>query len=174
MTKRLSAVLVVLCLVAVLPAPAQATTLKRATLQDLISSANHIFVGQVVATESRWVGKKILTSNAVAVSQVIKGAPGQSFTLTTLGGRVGAIAQTVPSSPRLQAGQEVLVFAGRAGDHNLIVYMNQGLFDVITEGGERYVRTNAGALGLPSGSDDGRITLDSFVAEIAKGLEVLP
>ncbi|HEY9422216.1 MAG TPA: hypothetical protein VIW92_12435 [Thermoanaerobaculia bacterium] len=169
MTKRVSVVLV-LCVAAMLLGSAHATTLKRATLQDLISSANHIFVGQVAATESRWVGKKILTSNSIAVSQVIKGAPGQSFTLTTLGGRVGAIAQTVPSSPRLQAGQEVLVFAGRAGGHNLVVYMNQGLFDVVAEGGKKYVLTNAQALGLPGGGNDGRIALDNFVNEIAKGL----
>lgn len=168
MTRRIS-VAFALCLAALLAVPAQATTLKRATLQDLISSADHIFVGRVVAAESRWVGKKILTSSSIAVSQVLKGAPGQSFTLTTLGGRVGAIAQTVPSSPQLLAGQEVLIFAGRAGGHNLIVYMNQGLFDVVTEGGQRYVRTNAEALGLPGGHD-GRISLDSFVAEIVKGL----
>jgi hypothetical protein len=172
MRKRISAVFL-LGLTAVLVVPAQATTLKRATLQALISSASHIFVGQVVATESRWVDKKILTSSSIAVSQVIKGAPGQSFTLTTQGGRVGAIAQTVPSSPRLQAGQEVLVFAGRAGGHNVIVYMHQGLFDVVTEGGRKYVRTNAQALGLPGGKD-GRIALDSFVTEIAKAGEVLP
>jgi hypothetical protein len=168
MTKRVSALLV-LCLTVLLLPAAQATTLRRATLQDLISSAQHIFVGRVVATEGRWIGKKILTSSSIAVSQVIKGAPGQSFTLTTLGGRVGAIAQTVPSSPRLQAGQEVLVFAGRAGGHNLIVYMHQGLFDVVTEGGRKYVHTNARALGLPGGSD-GRIALDTFISEIVKGL----
>lgn len=173
MTKRVSAVLV-LCLTALLVAGvAQATTLRRATLQNLISSAHHIFVGQVVSTESRWVDKKILTSSSIAVSQVIKGAPGESFTLTTLGGRVGAIAQTVPSSPQLQAGQEVLVFAGRAGGYNLVVYMDQGLFNVVTEGGEKFVQTNAQALGLP-GSEGGRIALDSFVAAIAAGLEVLP
>ncbi len=169
MTKRLSALLV-LCLAAALLAPAQATTLRRATLQDLISSASHIFVGQVVAAESRWVGKKILTSNSIAVSQVIKGAPGQSFTLITQGGRVGAIAQTVPSSPRLAAGQEILIFAGHAGSHNLIVYMNQGLFDVVTENGRKYVLANAQALGLPGAGEDGRIELDSFVAEIVKVL----
>lgn len=167
MLKKISAAFV-LCLIAVLLVSAQATTLKRATLQDLISSATHIFVGQVVATESRWVDKKILTSNSIAVSQVIKGTPGEAFTLTTLGGRVGAIAQTVPSSPRLQAGQEVLVFAGRAGGHNVIVYMHQGLFDVVTENGIKYVQAHAEALGLPS--DDGRIALDSFVNEIVNGL----
>ena len=172
MTKRIST-LFVLCWAALL-VPVEATTLRRATLQDLISSASHIFVGQVVSTESRWVGKKILTSNSIAVSRVVKGAPGQSFTLTTLGGRVGAIAQTVPSSPRLQAGQEVLVFAGRAGGHNLIVYMHQGLFDVVTEGGRKYVQTHAEALGLPSDSPDGRISLDSFITELAKDLEVIP
>jgi hypothetical protein len=170
---RAYAVLVLCCLTGTLLCPVQATTLRRATLQDLISSAEHIFVGQVVATESHWVGKKILTSNAIAVSQVIKGVPGQSFTLTTQGGRVGAIAQTVPSAPRLHTGQEVLVFAGRAGGHNVIVYMHQGLFDVITEGGQKYVQANAEALGLP-GDGDGRIALASFVAEIASDLEVLP
>lgn len=168
MTKSIIALLV-LCLTAALLPPVQATTLRPATLQDLISSADHIFVGQVVAMESRWVGKKILTSNTIAVSQVVKGAPGQSFTLTTLGGRVGAIAQTVPSSPRLQAGQEVLIFAGRAGGHNLIVYMHQGLFDVVTEGGRKYVLANAQTFGLPA-SEDGRVELDSFVAEIVKVL----
>lgn len=172
MTKKISSLLV-LCLISLLAVPVQATTMKRATLQNLISSANHIFVGQVVSTESRWAGKKILTSSSIAVSQVIKGTPGESFTLTTLGGRVGAIAQTVPSSPRLQAGQEVLVFAGRAGGYNMVVYMDQGLFNVVTEAGEKFVQTNAQALGLPGG-EDGRIALDSFVAAIATGLEVLP
>lgn len=168
MIKKITSVLT-LCLIGLL-VPAQATTLRRATLQDLISSAHHIFVGQVVATESRWVDKKILTANSIAVSQVLKGAPGESFTLTTLGGQVGAIAQTVPSSPRLQAGQEVLIFAGRAGGHNLVVYMNQGLFDVVTEGGVKYVRANAGALGLPGIGEDGLLPLDSFVTAIVSGL----
>jgi hypothetical protein len=168
MVKKISLVLT-LCLIGLL-VPAQATTLRRATLQDLISSAQHIFVGQVVATDSRWADKKILTANTIAVSQVLKGAPGESFTLTTLGGRVGAIAQTVPSSPRLQAGQEVLIFAGRAGGHNLIVYMHQGLFDVVTEGGVKYVQANAGALGLPAAGEDGLVPLDSFINAIVNGL----
>ena len=172
MTKKIS-VLLVLCLTTLLAVPAQATTLKRATLQNLISSASHIFVGQVVSTESRWVDKKILTASSIAVSQVIKGTPGESFTLTTLGGRVGAIAQTVPSSPQLRTGQEVLVFAGRAGAYNMVVYMDQGLFNVVTENGEKLVQTNAQALGLPA-STDGLIALDSFVTAIAEGLEVLP
>jgi hypothetical protein len=168
MLKSTTAVLVLGLTVALL-APVQATTLRPATLQDLISSADHIFIGQVVATESRWAGKKILTSNTIAVSRIVKGAPGQSFTLTTLGGRVGAIAQTVPSSPRLQEGQEVLIFAGRAGGHNLVVYMNQGLFDVVTEDGRKYVLAGARAPGLPA-NEDGRVELDSFVAEIVKVL----
>jgi hypothetical protein len=170
MSRRISAALMLYLAATLLVIAAQATTLRRATLHDLISSANHIFVGQVVATESRWVDKKILTSSSIAVSQVIKGAPGQSFTLTTLGGRVGAIAQTVPSSPELEAGQEVLIFAGRASGHNVIVYMHQGLFDVVTEDGIKYVQANAQALGLPGGSEDGHIALDSFIASIAEGL----
>jgi hypothetical protein len=63
----------------------------------------------------------------------------------------------------------VLVFAGRAGGYNVIVYMDQGLFHVVAEGGEKFVQTNAQALGLPS-SSDGRIALDSFVTAIAEGL----
>jgi len=146
------------------------TTMKRASMRDLSAASNTILVGKVTAVESRWVGKKILTYNTVAVSQVVKGAPGTTFTLTTLGGRVGAISQTVPSSPRLRVGQEVLLFAGTAKGHNVVVFMDQGLFPVVTENGKKFVTANPQALGLALSTENGRVPLDSFVGEIARGL----
>ena len=157
-------------LVLALSPVSQTTTMKRATMRDLSVASSTILVGKVTAVESRWVGKKILTYNTVSVSQALKGVPGASFTLTTLGGRVGAISQTVPSSPRLRVGQEILLFSGAVKGHNLVVFMDQGLFPVITENGKKFVMANPQALGMALGTDNGRVPLDSFVGEIARGL----
>lgn len=146
------------------------TTMKRASMRDLTVASNTILVGKVTAVESRWVGKKILTYNTISVSQSLKGTPGATFTLTTLGGRVGAISQTVPSSPRLRVGQEVLLFTGSVKEHNVVVFMDQGIFAVVTEAGKKYVLANPQALGMALGTDNGRVPLDSFVGEIARGL----
>ena len=146
------------------------STMKRASMRDLTVASNTIVVGKVSAVESRWVGKKILTYNTISVSQVLKGAPSATFAVTTLGGRVGAISQTVPSSPRLRVGQEVLLFTGTAQGHNVVVFMDQGLFAVVTDSGKKYVLANPQALGLALSTETGRVPLDSFVGEIARGL----
>src|SRR5262245_48513498 len=89
-------------------APAGATTLIRASLDDLVATNSTIVVGEVLDTRSYWnaEGTFILTDARVAVRMALKGATNdEELTVTLLGGQVDDLAAVVVGGARLEAGK---------------------------------------------------------------------
>jgi hypothetical protein len=64
-------------------------------------------VGTVVSRESAWQGGRIVTRARVRVERVMRGQAPAMVEVTTLGGRVGDIAQIASRTPRIPAGPRV-------------------------------------------------------------------
>ena len=116
------------------PSAIQATTVEAVTFEQLVKSADRIFVGEVVAIESFRAdlrhGPRIRTRVTFSVSQTIRGR-GVLAVLEFLGGTVGGLTLEVAGSPTFVAGEHYVVFA-RDGDRwvNPVVGFTQGLLRV--------------------------------------------
>lgn len=89
--------------------PAAATTVPPMTPAQLRAAADVVVEGVVVASETRWVGQRILT-----FVTVVSGA-GSSLQATLVaipGGVVDGIAQVVPGAPHLAVGGRYRLFLG--------------------------------------------------------------
>jgi hypothetical protein len=93
--------------------PASATTLIRASLEEIVSSNAIIIVGRVVDTRSRWndQGTFILTDVTIAPTEVLKGTSRSGpLTVTILGGSVGNLTTLIIGGPTLLPGNSYLLF----------------------------------------------------------------
>jgi hypothetical protein len=116
------------------PSAIHATTVEAVTFEQLITSADRIFVGEVVAIESFRAdlrhGPRIRTRVTFSVSQTLRGR-GVLAVLEFLGGTAGDLTQEVGGMPRFVVGEPYVVFA-RDGDRwvNPVVGFTQGLLRV--------------------------------------------
>lgn len=128
-----------LAIAASVAAPASATTLVRASLDDLVAANGAVVLGEVVDVESYWnaEGNFILTDVRFAVSDVLKGnaSRGSELTVTLMGGRVGDITTLIIGGPQLIPGKSYMVFLNEEslpGVQALTVRdLVQGTFDVV-------------------------------------------
>jgi hypothetical protein len=117
-----------------IPSFAPATTVEAVTFEELVKSAQRIFVGDVVAVESFRAdlrsGLRIRTRVTFSVDETLRG-PGVLVVLEFLGGTVGDLTQEIVGMPRFIVGEHYVVFA-REGDRwvNPVVGFTQGLFRV--------------------------------------------
>jgi hypothetical protein len=90
---------------------AHASRLILRTMAEVAGGAEVIFVGRCEEVTSHWNDDRslILTANRFRVHRVIKGKAGSSFTVTELGGTVGAKSLMVSGVPRYAVGEEVLI-----------------------------------------------------------------
>lgn len=116
------------------PSIASATTVEAVTFEELVKSAQRIFVGEVVAVESfradLRTGLRIRTRVTFTVDETLRG-PGLVVVLEFLGGTVGDLTLDVAGTPHFMVGDRYVVFA-RDGDRwvNPVVGFTQGLFRV--------------------------------------------
>ena len=136
-------------------APASATTLKRASLDELVAGNRSVVVGEVIDSRSYWNADHsfILTDVELAVSDVAKGARRDNLTVTIMGGRVGDITTLIIAGPELIPGKSYVLFLNEEelpGGRALTVRdLVQGTFEVKLDkqGGLRAVsQANAHAL----------------------------
>lgn len=127
-----------LAIAASVAAPASATTLMRASLDELVAGNGAVVVGEVVDVESYWNadGNFILTDVRFAVSEVLKGNRGAGeLTITLMGGRVGDTTTLIIGGPELIPGKSYVVFLNEEslpGVQALTVRdLVQGTFDVV-------------------------------------------
>lgn len=162
-------------LAAVLAAPADATTLVRMGLEDLVKEHSKIVVGEVVDVRSYWNhdGTFILTDVRFAAQQVVKGRLQENteITITLLGGEVGDLATVIVAGAELVPGHSYVLFLNEEnlpGVENVLTVREhvQGAFDVVlakdglravsqavrhplVPDGQKQVQPPGGAEGLP-------------------------
>jgi len=159
--KRKWAGVVTAALVAVLAAPASATTLIRASLDHLTDGNGTVVVGEVVDAYSYWNedGTFILTDVRVAVNERLKGKLDDGeLTVTIMGGTVGDLTTLIVGGAELIPEHSYVLFLdeedlpGARGVRTVRDHC-QGVFEVeIAEDGLRAVSQANGHPLLPDAS----------------------
>lgn len=118
-------------------ASADATTMVRASLEDLTAAHETVVVGEVMGARSYWNAARslIFTDVRVAPTEVLKGSAGAEITVTLLGGTVGDRTAMIVAGASLQTGRSYVLFLGRgtlpgAADALTPSYLSQGVFDL--------------------------------------------
>lgn len=124
-------------------APLGATSLIRASLDDLAARNERVVLGEVVDAVSYWNGDKtfILTDVRIAPAQTIKGQPAGELTVTLLGGTVGDLTTLIVGGAELIPGRSYVLFLNPAklpGAGQVLTVRDhcQGAFEVTSKGGE--------------------------------------
>lgn len=139
---------VALAIAVAVAAPAQATTLVRADLEDLVAQNARVVVAEVVDVNSRWndEGTFIFTDVRIKPVSVLKGlAPRGEMTVTLMGGTVGDLTTLIIGGAELVPGRSYVLFLNDEQlpgiDKALTVRDHcQGAFDlVMTKSGLRAV-----------------------------------
>ena len=98
-------------------------------VEQLVQRAGLIVHGSVVSKEPRWIGRVIYTHYELLVQQTLKGPVRGSVIAAVVGGALGNVQLTVPGSPDLSIGDQ-LVFFGQPLDAGG-VFTPVGTFDGI-------------------------------------------
>jgi hypothetical protein len=116
MQKRLYPFVAALALL-LIALPSRATTVIQPTFSEMVDSADYIVRVEVTSVTSSWrdhpthPGERYIGSQiAVNVREIIKGTPPQPLVLDVVGGRVGEDQLVIDGAPRLQAGDECILF----------------------------------------------------------------
>ena len=145
---------------ALFAAPAGATTLMRAGLDELVRGNETIVQGKVVEIHSYWNADHsfILTDVRVRPSAYFKGIgrPAEDVTFTLPGGTVGETSVVLIGMPELVPGSEYLLFLNREelpgmASRLTVRDLVQGAFDVATVRGQKRVFSQA--IGTPLVAD---------------------
>ena len=114
MLRRLS-LLTAMCLLAA-AGVARSTTVIPPSFDALVSSANTIFVGEVMNVRAEWEatpsGRAIITLVTFRVEDVWKGNLGAVTQLEFLGGEIGEMGMKVEGIPVFRLGQRDVLFVG--------------------------------------------------------------
>jgi hypothetical protein len=137
-------------------AAANATTLVRASVEDLAAGNETIVVGEVLGASSywNWEGTFVLTDVRVAPTEVLKGrVEGRELTVTVLGGSVDGHTLVVVGGPDLVPGRSYVLFLGPeelpgVQTVETVRYLSQGAFD-LQEGEDGVVNAVSQAKDLP-------------------------
>jgi hypothetical protein len=128
-----------------------ATTVIPPTFDELVGQAETIFEGTVTDVQSQWAGeggqRHIVTFVTFKVNDVIKGEPGQSYTLRMLGGTIGDTTMEVTDTPKFKQGDRDIVFVENNGRQFVpLVGIMHGRFRVQKDeqSGADRVATNSG------------------------------
>ena len=77
---------------------------------QITQRANLIVRGFVASKEARWIGRVIYTHYDVVVQETLKGEPRTSVLVAVAGGAMGNVALSVPGSPDLAIGEQLVFF----------------------------------------------------------------
>ena len=115
--------------------PVEASLFIAITAGELIEQSDAVVQGRVIHQESRWdeQGQLIVTDTTVRISEIIVGQAPTLVTVRTPGGTVGSFRVDAPGFPRLNGGEEVILFL--KDDEEIqasrIVGHQQGHFEVV-------------------------------------------
>jgi hypothetical protein len=119
--------------VAVLAAPAFATTVAKLNLEQLVQRADLIVQGEVQSIYTQWDDERhlVFTYISIRVDEPLKGERRQWVLIRQVGGIVGTIQMSVAGVPQFKSGETAIVFLKRQDDSTFqVVGMNQGLYEV--------------------------------------------
>jgi hypothetical protein len=117
------------------------TTLALAlSLEDMVNQSDVIAIGKALDTKSVWVDRSLVTLVTVAVSESLKGTPGETLTVVLPGGvdanRKFPVAMTYPGAPTLTPGEDAFLFLSsqsEVADSYTIAGFAQGKFSIVTD-----------------------------------------
>lgn len=163
-------------------ASAEATTLRRASLEDLVAGNRTVIVGEVRDSHSYWNEERtfILTDVRIAAKDVLKGNPRtRDLTITVLGGTVDGLTTLIVGGAELIPGKSYVLFLNEDDLPGVkavptVREHSQGVFEVVrARDGVRAISQAKGhplvpdALGFvdPPGGAEG-LLLDKMVQEV--------
>lgn len=147
---------------AILATPAEALSLKRADLDNLVAG-NSTIVLATVSGASAYPGagtKFILTDFRLTTQQVLKGSVAGTFSITMMGGTVGDYTTLIPGGALLVPGRTYLLFLrtealpGTRGGVTTVAEHTQGVFDIGVKNGVKWAVSQAAEMALIPGEDD--------------------
>jgi len=124
--RRFRQFLVIVALSCTARAP-QASLLRAMGLDQLVTSASQIIVGEVVSKNAAWDAshRRILSTIEVKTEECWKGAAKELVTIVQPGGTVGEIEMTVHGMPKFTVGERLLLFL-RGNSQFQVVGMSEG------------------------------------------------
>lgn len=114
------------------PSAAPGVTLQQLSSNELIDQSTAIVRCRVVASFAETIGPEIYTHYRLQISDIWKGANSSLNDVVFPGGSVGRLQQTVPGVPRLQQGQEYVLYLWTSPSSGLtfVTGFQQGIFHV--------------------------------------------
>jgi hypothetical protein len=109
------------------------------SIEDMVNQSDVIAIGNVLETRSVWIDRNLVTLATVAVSESLKGTPGETLTVVLPGGvdanRKIPVAMTYPGAPRLTPGENAFLFLSsdsEVGGYNVTGFA-QGKFSIVND-----------------------------------------
>src|SRR5688572_141454 len=108
------------------------------TFDELVSRAEHIFLGRVVDSRARWDDRRrgplIVTRVVLSVEAVYHGAQSSTTAIDIVGGTIDDVMLSVSDTPTFELGdRDVLFVAGNQVRGNPIVGLTAGRFRVVRD-----------------------------------------
>ncbi len=160
---------------------AQAASVEKLTLGQMVKMSPRIVVGTVTDVSSAWNENhtQVFTTVTVDVSESLKGSASGAITFQQVGGVVGDIRVSVPGFPVFRKGSELLLFLNNdPSGHIPTVGLGQGKFDVFVDDrtGEKMVANDVLGLemldaGKLTEASTMRMSLSSMKESIKEALE---
>jgi hypothetical protein len=161
---------------------ADASTLVRAGLEQLVATNRTIVIGEVVGARSYWNAERsfMLTDVSISVTEFLKGDPrNRQLTLTVMGGTIGEFSTVIVGGAELAVGRSYLLFLDESDLPGLrrartVREHSQGVFELVrAEGGMRAIsqasrhplRPDASGVAEPPGGAQG-VVLGDMVRSI--------
>lgn len=159
--------------------PARATTVRSASLDELIQMSSSVVRGKVVGVSASVRGPMVYTHYTVQVLDRWKGAAAAQVDVQIPGGSANGVQQSVAGSPQLTIGSQYVFFlwTGPSGA-NYPLGLSQGVLDVSSDGAGNaiVVRQASEALvlnpasGAAASQDPLRMKLSDFAGRVTGSL----
>jgi hypothetical protein len=166
------------CLAALVQA--HATTVRSASLDELINLSTSVIRGQVAATSTALKGSLIYTHYTVQVLDQWKGGPVAQVDVQIPGGAFNGVQQNIGGAPQLTVGSQYVFFLWTApSGANLPLGLSQGVLNITTDttGNILVIRPPSEALALnpagaaPASQDPMQMKLVDFANRISTAVK---
>jgi hypothetical protein len=114
--------------------PAYATTVIKASLDDLIAKSTSVVRGKVVGSYNTAQGRLVYTCYKVQVQQTLKGAPATQIEVQVPGGSFHGVEQNIAGVPQLSVGADYVLFLWTGPSKTThLLGLSQGVLDITTD-----------------------------------------